>query len=101
MAGLCAFKKELFNKYNFKFNDIIEKTFNINAQYNYEQYILQLYIYNNYKNLLLVHSTKNILNDINYEYIPLEVNKETFCGQVIDYDDKLKRIYVYDYKDYD
>ena len=101
MAGLCAFKKELFNKYNFKFNDIIEKTFNINAKYNYEQYILHIYIYNNYKNLLLVHSTKNILNDINYEYIQLEVNKETFCGQVIDYDDKLNRIYVYDYKDYD
>ncbi len=101
MAGLCGFKKELFHNNNIKFNDIIQETFNLIVPYGYEQHILKIKLYNHFKNLILVHSTKNIFNDINYEYIPLEVNKELFCGQVIDYDDKLNRIYVYDYKDYD
>jgi hypothetical protein len=100
MAGLCGFKKKLFND-TFKFNDIIEQFFNINAPYGYEQHILKIILYDNFKDLILVHSTKNIYNDINYEHISLEVNKETFCGQVIDYDKNLNRIYVYDYNDYE
>jgi hypothetical protein len=55
----------------------------------------------NFRNLLLVHSTKNIFSDKNFEIIPMEVNKENFCGQVIDYDKDEKPFYVFDYKPYD
>ena len=101
MAGLCGFKKALFNNYNIRFNDIIQQTFNENVPYNYEQFILKITFFDNFRQHILVHSTKNIYNDINYESIPLEVNKETFCGQVIDYDENLNKIYVHEYKDYE
>jgi hypothetical protein len=102
MGGLSGMKKEIL-VHILSFNNVIVHTQKIiaNNEYNVDQTILQLFIYNNFKNLLLVHSTKNIFNDENFEYIPLEVNKENFCGQVIDYDENMNKIYVHDYKDYD
>jgi hypothetical protein len=97
MGGLSGLKKDII-KYIGSFSKFVP--IDVNAQYNYDQYILSI-IYNNYKHLLLVHSTKNIFMDKNYENIPLEVNKENFCGQVIDYDKEGESFYVYDYKPYD
>jgi hypothetical protein len=101
MGGLSAIKKE-FLKYIGKMTDYIPLYSNV--QYNYDQFILGLYIYHNHRKLLLVHSTKNIFDDPNYECIPLQVNKETFCGQVIDYlvedDNSLKPFFVYEYESY-
>ena len=102
MGGLSGMKKETLNHIGSFKNLIIQSTKLINnIEYNFDQYILKILIYNNFKHLLLVHSTKNLFNDVNYEKIPLDVNKETFCGQVIDYDEKLNKNFVYEYKDYD
>ena len=98
MGGLSGIKKDLLRQIG-SIKSILP--FNIDAEYNYDQYILTQKIYIPFKNILLVHSTKNIFNDRNYEEIPLPINKETFCGQVIDYDKDLKPFYVYDYKPYD
>ncbi len=97
MGGLTGIKKDIL-KYIGLFSKFAP--INIKAQYNYDQYILSI-LYNNFKNLLLVHSTKNIFEDINYEKIPFEVNKENFCGQVIDYDQNNKPYFVFDYTPYD
>ena len=96
MGGLSGIKKNI-NKYIGPFSKFVP--IDINAEYNYDQYILSI-IYLNLKHLLLVHSTKNIHLDKNFELIPLEVNKENFCGQVIDYDSDEKPFYVFDYKPY-
>ena len=101
MGGLSAIKKDLLKKIG-SIKNILP--IDINAQYNYDQYILTKMVYIPYKDILLVHSTKNLFNDKNFEEIPLPVNKETFCGQVVDYkveNNELKPIFVYDYKPYD
>ena len=62
-----------------------------------------MFIYKKYidKDIFLTHSAVNTFNEKNFIQIPLEVNKKTFIGQVIDYDkDTGKKIYVYDYIDY-
>jgi hypothetical protein len=97
MGGLTGIKKDILKYIGTPFSKYVP--FNINVDYNYDQVVLEL-IYNKFKHLLLVHSTKNIYLD-NYENIPLEVNKENFCGQVIDYDKDEKPFYVFDYKPYD
>ena len=102
MGGLSGMKREILN-HICSFNNLILQSKKIinNIEYNFDQYILKIIIYNNFKDLLLVHSTKNIFNDINFEYIYLVVNNESFCGQVIDYDEQLNKKYVYEYKDYE
>ena len=97
LGGLSGIKKDILKHIGTPFSKYVP--FNINVDYNYDQVVLEL-IYNKFKHLLLVHSTKNIYLD-NYENIPLEVNKENFCGQVIDYDKDEKPFYVFDYKSYD
>lgn len=97
MGGLSGIKKNIL-QYIGSFSKFAP--IDINAEYNYDQYVLSI-LYNNLKSKLLVHSTKNIFRDTNYEKIPLEVNKENFCGQVIDYDKDEKPFYVFDYKPYD
>jgi hypothetical protein len=97
MGGLSGIKKDIL-KYIGSFSKFAP--ININAKYNYDQYVLSI-LYMNFRNLLLVHSTKNIFSDKNFEIIPIEVNKENFCGQVIDYDKDEKSFYVFDYKPYD
>jgi hypothetical protein len=69
--------------------------------YTYDQHFLNVLIYSKHKDLLLLHSTKNIYDDPNYEEIPLEVNKENFCGQVIDYDENGEKKFVYEYQSYE
>jgi hypothetical protein len=94
MGGLSAIKKELLKKTG-PIKNILP--LNKNAEYNYDQYILNNLFYAQFRDLLLVHSTKNIFNDPFFEEIPLPVNKENFCGQVIDYDINLNKKFVYEY----
>lgn len=100
MGGLSAIKKDLLKKIGSIKNILPMK---VDAEYNYDQYILTQSLYIPYGDILLVHSTKNIFNDKNFEEIPLPVNKQNFCGQVIDYNSEnniLTSFFVYDYKPY-
>ena len=67
--------------------------------YNSDQNLLVSVFYNNFKHLLLVHSTKNIFSDPHFIKIDPPIDNN-FCGQVIDYDENLNKIYVHEYKDY-
>jgi hypothetical protein len=103
MGGAFSVKKELMTKYNIKILNIIKyyKMKNIKLDYyNSDQNLLVSIFYNNFKHLLLVHSTKNIFSDINFIKInPPEDNN--FCGQVIDYDQSGNEFMVHEYKNYD
>lgn len=100
----CAFnvKKKFMQQYNIKIIQII-KLYKINNikldYYNSDQNLLVIIFYNNFKHLLLVHSTKNIFGDPNFIKInPPEDNN--FCGQVIDYDASGNGYMVHKYEDY-
>ena len=101
MGGMVGFKKE-FLKYITSFENIIRMTFNLNFKYLTDQIILAEYIYKKHikEDIFLVHSKVNTFNEKNVIKIPLEVNKETFIGQVIDYDENNKKIYIYEYLEY-
>jgi len=101
MAGMIGFKKE-FLKYITSFADVLKPFENTVFSYLTDQLILANTIYKKYINLdiFLTHSSKNTLNEKNFIQIPLSVNKETFIGQVIDYDDTDNKIYIYDYLEY-
>jgi hypothetical protein len=102
MGGLFGIKKKLLQIHNLKMEDIIKKIKNLNVinfdTYNSDQELLK-YLYFNFRNFLVVHSTKNIYNDINFIKInpPSDNN---FCGQVIDYDQSGNRFMVHEYKNY-
>jgi hypothetical protein len=101
MAGMVGFRKEFLKHIN-SFTDIIKLYENITFSYLTDQIILANNIYKKYINsdIFLTHSSKNIFNENNFVQIPLLVNKETFIGQVIEYDDNDNKKYVYDYLDY-
>jgi hypothetical protein len=107
MAGLFGIKKEI-KKY-FK-NEEIKNQFMYLFEilknnpeyitYTTDQNLLITLFYTNFKNYLLVHSTKNIFSDPNFIKInPPEDNN--FCGQVIDYDGSGNSFMVYEYKNYE
>jgi hypothetical protein len=100
MGGLSGIKKDLL-KYIGSFTNIISKHLIENSTYNFDQFVLANNIYLPFRELLLVHSTKNNFDDPNYVKIPseLELNKETFCGQTIEYDENLNKIYIYEYEE--
>lgn len=104
MGGLSAIKKEFITEHLGSTLKLQVDNYLTNFQdafYTYDQQFLNSHIYSQHKNLLLLHSTKNIYDDPNYEEIPLEVNKKTFCGQVIDYDENGEKKYVYEYEPYE
>jgi len=103
MGGLFGIKKKLLKIYNLKIEDIIKKIKNLNYinfnSYNSDQELLK-YLYINYRNFFMVHSTKNIFGDKNFIKInPPEDNN--FCGQVIDYDASGNSYMVQKYEDYE
>jgi hypothetical protein len=103
MGGLFGIKKKLLQIHNLKMEDIIKKIKNLNVinfdYYNSDQELLK-YLYINFRNFFVVHSTKNIFSDVNFIKInPPEDNN--FCGQVIDYDQSGNRFMVHEYKNYD
>jgi len=102
MGGMCGFKKGFLNYFK-SFEKLINILINLNITFNYltDQIILANYIYSKFisNNIFLVHSNTaiNKLNENNFKQIPLSVNKETFIGQIIDYDENNNRIYVCEY----
>lgn len=103
MGGLFGIKKKLLKINNLKMENIIKKIKNLNVinfdTYNSDQELLK-YLYINYINFFLVHSTKNIFSDRNFVKInPPEDNN--FCGQVIDYDASGNGYMVHEYKNYE
>lgn len=102
MGGLSGIKKEFVTQHFGILKTHVDNylTTFVNSFYTYDQHFLNSLIYSQYKNLLLVHSTKNIYDDPNFEEIPLEVNKENFCGQVIDYDENGEEKFIYEYESY-
>jgi len=103
MGGLSAIKKKLIQIKNINITNIIKSYTQQNIRldyYNSDQNLLQELFYNNFRNQLLVHSTKNIFNDPHF--IKLQPPKDNnFCGQVIDYDENLKPFEVHQYQNYD
>lgn len=102
MGGLFGIKKKLLKLQNFKMEKFIKKIKNLDIinfnTYNSDQNLLQC-IYNNYRNCLLVHSTKNIFYDPNF--IKIEPPSDNnFCGQVIDYDLSGNSFMVHEYMNY-
>jgi hypothetical protein len=103
MGGLFGIKKKLLKLQNLKMENIIKKIKDLNIinfdTYNSDQELLK-YLYINFRNFLIVHSTKNILSDPNF--IKIEPPKDNnFCGQVIDYDASGNGYMVHEYKDYE
>ena len=101
MAGMVGFKKEIL-KYINSFTEILKLFDNQTFTYLSDQKLLANIIYKKYINedIFLTHSHKNTFNEKNFIQIPLEVDKETFIGQVIDYNDKDEKVYIYDYIEY-
>ena len=73
---------------------------NIVVMYNTDQVILDKILYKNFNKQLLVHSTQNIFNDLNFRMIPHDVSDKNFCGQVYDFDDNNVSYLVHKYKEY-
>jgi hypothetical protein len=101
MGGLFGIKKKILKLKNTTFEIIIKKNNMIDFNsYNSDQNLLVSVFYNNFKHLLLVHSTKNIFSDPNFIKIKPPTDNN-FCGQVIDYDSSGNSYMVHKYVDYD
>lgn len=103
MGGLFGIKKKILKLQKIKMVDIIKNIKKLNYinfnTYNSDQELLK-YLYINFRNFLLVHSTKNIFEDPNFIKInPPEDNN--FCGQVIDYDSSGNGYMLHEYKNYE
>jgi len=104
MGGLFGIKKKLLQIHNIKIENIIKNIKSLNRinfnSYNSDQNVLAFQFYNNYKHLLLVHSTKNIFGDKNFIKIEPPTDNN-FCGQVIDFDTSGNGYMVHEYKNYE
>lgn len=103
MGGLFGIKKKLLQIHNLKMKDIIKKIKELNVinfdNYNSDQELLK-YLYFNFRNFFVTHSTKNIHGDPNFIKINPPVDNN-FCGQVIDYDQSGNGFMVHEYENYD
>lgn len=103
MGGLFGIKKSIFKLQKLTMKHIITNIKNLKYinfnYYNSDQELLK-YLYINFKNFLLVHSTKNIFGDPNFIKIEPPVDNN-FCGQVIDYDSSGNGYMVHEYKNYE
>ena len=101
MAGLFGIKKRILNLQlkTVKIRDLSYELFkSIDDTYILDQLVLQI-LFNNLRSKLLVHSTKNIFNDINFIKIDPPIDNN-FCGQVIDYDLSGNPYMVHEYENY-